>query len=271
MTSVLTVMLLGLMMVTSSFVFMEGLQVYAKDDSGGGSKDSGGGGNGDKGGDSGSSSGSASSDSGSSSGGSSDSHSGSDSKDTSADSQATPSNPDPDKDGDNDLKKTAVQATTETGTTPVTQGPVAPVGPIVPIPTIKGQTPDKGCAFHPESPKCMPDKDGNCPSGFSHNSKGNCFPSGPCPGGFGRDDNDESGKCFAKSPQCPHGFHMMNGHCNKDITITVHTHNSGSSPSGSSYSLSDSCYNEIKLAWIGKIQRGQNSEVDSIIDKCMGL
>ena len=178
------------------------------------------------------------------------------------------------------MKKTAVQPTTETGTTtattttPVTQGPVAPVapvGPIVPIPTIKGQTPDKGCAFHPESPKCMPDKDGNCPSGFSHNSKGNCFPSGPCPGGFGRHDNDESGKCFPKGPQCPHGFHMRNGHCNKDITITVHTHSSGSSSSGSSYSLSDSCYNEIKLAWIGKIQRGQNSEVDSIIDKCMGL
>ena len=56
----------------------------------------------------------------------------------------------------------------------------------------------------------------------------------------------------------------------KGITITVHyTGSSGSS--GSSYGMSDSCYNEIKLAWIGKIQRGQNSEVDSIIDKCMGL
>ncbi|MGB0027322.1 MAG: hypothetical protein WBP64_10815, partial [Nitrososphaeraceae archaeon] len=185
--------------------------------------------------------------------GNSNSDTGSDSKDKAAESQATPTNKDPDKDGDNDLKKTAVPPTTETGTTttttttPVTpQGPVdavapvPPVGPIVPIPTIKGQTPDKSCAFHPESPKCMPDKDGNCPSGFSHNSKGNCFPSGSCPAGFGRHDNDENGKCFRTGPQCPHGFHMKNGRCNKDITITVHTHSSGSSSSGSSYRLSDS-------------------------------
>ena len=78
--------------------------------------------------------------------------------------------------------------------------------------------PDKGCAFHPESPKCPPDENGNCPPNFGHNDNGHCFPSGSCPGGFGRHDDDDSGKCF--SP-CPHGFHMKNGHCNKDIVLVT--------------------------------------------------
>jgi hypothetical protein len=62
---------------------------------------------------------------------------------------------------------------------------------------------------------------------------------------------------------------MKNGRCNKDITITVHTHNSGGS--SGPHNFSDNCYSQIKIAWIGKIQRGSNQAVDSIIDKCMGL
>jgi hypothetical protein len=61
------------------------------------------------------------------------------------------------------------------------------------------KTPDKQCAFHPDTlKKCHPDKDGNCPSGFSRNESGNCFPSGKCPKGFERHDDDESGRCFHK-------------------------------------------------------------------------
>jgi hypothetical protein len=62
------------------------------------------------------------------------------------------------------------------------------------------QVPDKDCAFNPDDlAKCKPDQTtGKCPSGFSTNDKGNCFPKGPCPTGYTRPDNDESGKCFKK-------------------------------------------------------------------------
>ena len=85
--------------------------------------------------------------------------------------------------------------------------------------------------------------------------------------GFGGHNDDESGKCFSL---CPHGFHMKNRHCNKDIVINVHTHNHGSN-SNSGSEISDNCYSEIKIAWIGIILRGSNQAVDNIIDKCMGL
>lgn len=120
------------------------------------------------------------------------------------------------------------------------------------------QTPDKNCAFHPDSPKCAPDKDGNCPPGFSHNVHGNCFPSGKCPSGFSRHTDDETGKCF--SNRNPHH------------TIIVVKHSgSSSSSSSSSHSLSSTCFNEIKIAWLGKIQRGDNSKVDNVIDKCLNI
>ncbi len=85
--------------------------------------------------------------------------------------------------------------------------------------------PDKGCAFHPDSPKCAPDPiTGKCPPGFSHNVHDNCFPSGKCPPGFGRHDGDESGRCFPinRPIHCPPGFFPRNGVCNKDIFIIIH-------------------------------------------------
>ena len=62
------------------------------------------------------------------------------------------------------------------------------------------QVPDKDCAFNPNGlAKCKPDPTtGKCPSGFSANDKGNCFPKGPCPTGYTKLDNDESDKCFKK-------------------------------------------------------------------------
>lgn len=55
--------------------------------------------------------------------------------------------------------------------------------------------PDGSCIFDPTQNKCTPDDQGNCPPGFSHNSKDQCFPSHKCPPGFAREDNDESGAC----------------------------------------------------------------------------
>ena len=71
--------------------------------------------------------------------------------------------------------------------------------------------------FHPNADKCKPDKDGNCPPGFSHNDKGNCHPSGPCPEGFFRHTDDESGKCFHK--------HIHRHHHHNDHQVVSHSLN----------------------------------------------
>lgn len=87
----------------------------------------------------------------------------------------------------------------------------------------KGLTPDKSCAFNPDKlEKCKPDENGNCPKGFSHNESGNCFPSGPCPKGFVRHDDDESGKCFpthktTKTLRCDNEKDQCIGFCSTGI------------------------------------------------------
>jgi hypothetical protein len=135
---------------------------------------------------------------------------------------------------------------------------------------IKPSNPDQSCAFNPDSPKCKPDPiTGKCPPGFSHNVHDNCFPSGKCPSGFGRHDNDESGKCFPTPIHCPPGFFPKHGVCTKDIFINIHNVIHGSS--SGSHSLSSGCFDAIKLAWLGKIERSQNQEVDNFIDKCLGV
>ena len=134
--------------------------------------------------------------------------------------------------------------------------------------------PDQSCAFNPDSPKCKPDSNGQCPPGFSHNVHDNCFPSGKCPPGFGRHDGDESGKCFPNQNNpfkpCPPGFNLEQGVCNKDIFITIHK-TIHSSSSGGSHSLSSGCFDAIKIAWLGKVHRGQNQEADNFIDKCLSV
>ncbi|MGN6631486.1 MAG: hypothetical protein ACTHKP_04520 [Nitrososphaeraceae archaeon] len=163
---------------------------------------------------------------------------------------------------------------TTTPTEPVNPGPPAncmaigcpgspPQTPTTPAPTDK-------CAFNPDSPNCKPDPiTGKCPPGFSHNVHDNCFPSGPCPSGFGRHDNDESGKCFPTPIHCPPGFFPKHGVCTKDIFINIH--NVIHSSSSGSHSLSSGCYDAIKIAWLSKIERSRNQEVDSFIDNCLGV
>ena len=79
--------------------------------------------------------------------------------------------------------------------------------PITPAPCCFG--PDKpsinfGCHFHPNDDRCKPAIPGQCPGGFASNDKGNCHPIGPCPPGFSRHDDDESGQCFHN----PGNFHF---------------------------------------------------------------
>lgn len=139
------------------------------------------------------------------------------------------------------------------------------VTPVVPplVPNVIGGAggPDASCDFHPNADKCKPDANGNCPPGFSHNDKGNCHPSGPCPSGFHRVTDDESGTCFPN--------HKPDH--NKPVVIVKHTGSSSNTGNSNNHNLSGKCFDAIKIAWLGKISRGENSRVDSIIDQCLGI
>lgn len=53
------------------------------------------------------------------------------------------------------------------------------------------------------------------------------------------------------------------------ITKVIHEGSSGGSSGGSGHSLSKACFDAIKIAWFGKVHRGQNHEVDKFIDNCL--
>lgn len=57
-------------------------------------------------------------------------------------------------------------------------------------------------------PKCAPDENGKCPSGFAMNEDGQCFPLGGCPDKYHivDDDDDETGRCIPNSDGCPTGM-----------------------------------------------------------------
>jgi hypothetical protein len=58
--------------------------------------------------------------------------------------------------------------------------------------------PDDDCLFNPSLPKCAP-VGGKCPSGFLMNENEQCFPDKPCPAGFIKLDEDETGRCYPVS------------------------------------------------------------------------
>jgi hypothetical protein len=55
--------------------------------------------------------------------------------------------------------------------------------------------PDNDCLFNPSLPKCKPPPGQDCPEGFLMNEDGNCFPDKPCPSGYERLEDDETGTC----------------------------------------------------------------------------
>jgi hypothetical protein len=59
-------------------------------------------------------------------------------------------------------------------------------------------SPDDDCLFNPSLPKCAP-IEGKCPSGFLMNENEQCFPNKPCPSGFTKLDEDETGTCYPVS------------------------------------------------------------------------
>ena len=129
-----------------------------------------------------------------------------------------------------------------------------------------GQKPGKDglCAPHNPGPPII------CPTGLAKDSHGKCLHPGLGPGPCLH--KEKSGRCFPWPPNhpCWPGFKFKHGECIKKIVIDIHTHNNGGGSSGSQ-SLSDDCYDATKIAWLGKVQRGDNKEVDDFIDNCMDI
>jgi hypothetical protein len=76
--------------------------------------------------------------------------------------------------------------------------PKPPTDPCEENPKAEGcapEPPDDDCLYDPSLPKCA-SIDGKCPEGFNMNEDGQCYPDKPCPLGFARVDNDESGACL---------------------------------------------------------------------------
>jgi hypothetical protein len=88
---------------------------------------------------------------------------------------------------------------------------ILPVGasatPAVPSNTTTPEPSPSPCYFDPALEECQP-IDGSCPSGFSFNENAQCIPIGECPEGYGRLDDDETGKCYKNSEIqiCPDGY-----------------------------------------------------------------
>jgi hypothetical protein len=76
---------------------------------------------------------------------------------------------------------------------------------VLPTPLQKaspGIYPDDDCLFDPSLPKCSP-IEGKCPAGFLMNEDEQCFPDKPCPAGFTKRDEDETGTCYPVGPPTP--------------------------------------------------------------------
>jgi hypothetical protein len=63
------------------------------------------------------------------------------------------------------------------------------------------------CYFDPDNEACDPLSGGGCPSGSHFNEDGRCVPDGKCPDGYGRLDDDETGRCYPERDikRCPDG------------------------------------------------------------------
>jgi hypothetical protein len=63
------------------------------------------------------------------------------------------------------------------------------------------------CYFDPGNEACNPDEEGKCSAGFHFNEDERCVPDGKCPNGYGRLDDDETGRCYPERDikGCPDG------------------------------------------------------------------
>jgi hypothetical protein len=83
-----------------------------------------------------------------------------------------------------------------------TPPPTPPPANLITPPPRVPEPPDDDCLYDPSLPKCAP-INGECPEGFNMNEAGQCYPDKPCPPGYARADNDESGACLPLPPTTP--------------------------------------------------------------------
>ena len=107
-----------------------------------------------------------------------------------------------------------------------------------------------------------------------HNPDSNIIPNPSPPSTTTPNNNEPIIKCHG---HCPHPPKPPTNNVNIFITIKTIIHKAGSNGHGSSNSnthytgLSQACTQAIGIAWMSKIQRGQDAEVDSFISKCLGV
>jgi hypothetical protein len=68
-------------------------------------------------------------------------------------------------------------------------------GPGLLGPSPQPMPPYEGCLLDPTLPECTPPPGAECPQGYLMNEDGQCYPDKPCPPGYERIDDDESGAC----------------------------------------------------------------------------
>jgi hypothetical protein len=101
--------------------------------------------------------------------------------------------------GDSQMNETTTGDITDTQTNTSDTGPDGSLinntqGATAPDASLR-EEPDDDCLFNPSLPKCAP-IEGKCPSGFLMNENEQCFPDKPCPAGFTKIDEDETGTCY---------------------------------------------------------------------------
>jgi hypothetical protein len=52
-----------------------------------------------------------------------------------------------------------------------------------------------------------------------------------------------------------------------NIILNIHKTSHSSHQTG----ISSACYDALKVAWMGKVCRGQNQQVDQFLDSCLGV
>ncbi len=84
-----------------------------------------------------------------------------------------------------------------------------------------GPPPDDDCLFDPSLPKCSPPDNGKCPDGFLMNENGQCFPDKPCPPGYTKIDDDETGTCHPADEKVTEINIIIVNEINRQVTTTT--------------------------------------------------